>query len=226
MGVESKLKAAKPAANRAEYPNGDRKLYDKDACPSGCDEYVWHLALLFKEGLEGMNASGGAKLPVLYTEIYEKISSDKDLTTLLDRATVCTSSKGEGGIELITAANIHKVKVKEDIITAIDNKLLIVERIITAYFNNYYSNYPPDIDNFISSFNDLKAAIVQKEFFRLLKIYGTKVPATTREPRELSEKEREALDIRNRKPYTDEEREELFAKFKRMAKEEYGIGEG
>lgn len=94
MGKESKLRSSyKPGETRQSYANGDRKFYDRDACPAGMDEYVWQLTLYFEQKLEAFGIQGDAKRPIVYTEIYHKISSDPDLTKLLDPGTIHTSTK-------------------------------------------------------------------------------------------------------------------------------------
>jgi hypothetical protein len=94
VGKESKLKNSyKAGETRQSYSNGDRKLYDRDACPAGTDEYIWQLALYFEQKMEEFGVTGDSKRPIVYTEIYHKVSSDSDLTNLLDRDTIRTSVK-------------------------------------------------------------------------------------------------------------------------------------
>jgi hypothetical protein len=99
MGKESKLRNNyKPGETRREYSNGDRKFYDRDACPAGMDEYVWQLTLYFEHKLEEFGVTGDSKRPIVYTEIYHKISSDQDLTSLLDRDTIHSTSTKESSV--------------------------------------------------------------------------------------------------------------------------------
>jgi hypothetical protein len=90
MGKVSTLKNnSKDTGTRYSYPNGDRKAYEKDSCPPGYDEIIWHLALLYRDCcLElGCQAEG---MPILYTEIY-----DRGLTDLLLGAIIGSGSPAD-----------------------------------------------------------------------------------------------------------------------------------
>jgi hypothetical protein len=175
MGKESKLRGStQPAAK--EYPtyaNGDRKLAEKEnKCPAGCDEYIWNLALYFEQCMQPYGVSW-AKTPVVYTELYEAVQSDPDLTCLLDAGTIYTSGKGEGGKALVTSAT--KASSKEQLVSSM-NKYKLVELVIQEYFASYSSNTAPDITSFILAFTDIKASIIHKEYLKYLVTNGTRVP--------------------------------------------------
>jgi len=81
MGRESKLRNPRPES-RTEYSNGDRKLYDRDKMPDGLDSDIWSLTLLFEQLAEKDGYSVPAR-PIVYTELYNRVSKDPDLSQLL-----------------------------------------------------------------------------------------------------------------------------------------------
>lgn len=215
MGKESRLRN-NPVSTRASYSNGDRKAYDRDACPSGFDEHVWSCALYFEQQLEKLYSVRGPGRPVIYTEIYEKILHDKDLTKLLDPGTIYTSGKGEGGTSRPLVTSGKKIRSKEELVTTIDNKLLLVEVIIDRYFNNYDSNTAPSINDFVAVFKQLKEEIIAEEYVKYLSTNGTRVPVVPQvpQPDKHPRNIREALDIRNTSVYTEAQMAARFADWK------------
>lgn len=154
MGKESRLKKA-PGETRFSYTNGTRKLSDRNAAPSGTDEDVWSLALYFEQ-LSEESGFSGARPPVLYTELYHRLSRDSSLKVILDKDPQAvlystTSGKGVGG-------------------------LTIVQDMMEYYFSNYSSNSKPSIDDFCSyeTFSSIKAAIVSKYHMQLLTMHGSR----------------------------------------------------
>lgn len=132
MGKVSKLKTS---GTRYEYQNGDRKLYDPNAVPKGCDEDVWSLALYFEQRAEEQGWSVEGR-PIIYTVLYGRI--EKNFPELLDKPhepVVHSSFVGEGG-----------------------TPYTIIETMIDNYYSNYISNKPPSINDFCSVeyFDNLK----------------------------------------------------------------------
>jgi len=201
LGKESKLRSGyKPGETRNGYSNGDRKFYDKDACPAGADEYVWSLALYFEQRLEKMDVVSDAKTPVTYTWLYESIQRDPDLTNLLDRDSIHISGiKGEGVLP-VTGSDIHQF-----IVDSID-----------YYFDNYSSNTPPTIYNYCSLLKDIKTILLQNNYFKLLKTSGISVPVITGSPKpdRRNPGVREVLDITVNKVYTEDDIEEAFTNWR------------
>lgn len=209
MGKESRLrKEYQEGETRQSYSNGDRKLYDRDARPAGTDEYVWHLALFFEQRIQEFGVTAQQIRPVLYTELYDKIFSDRDLTRLLDAGTLL-NVKGEGGRPLVTSGT--KVHSREDIVKNVD-LLLFIETMIDHYFSSYYSNQLPSINSFCSSFTSIKEELITTEYYKLLKTTGTKVPVLPVEPQpdRTEEKVREVLDITVRTVYSEKDMREAF----------------
>jgi hypothetical protein len=199
MGKESRLRN-NSVATRQSYSNGDRKFYDKNACPAGADEYVWSLALYFEQRLEDMGVTSDAKTPVVYTWLYEEVARDPDLTSLLDSGTLHISDKGEG-VKPVTGSDIHQFLVDS----------------IDYYFNNYSSNKEPTIYNYCSSFKEIKLLLLQDNYYKLLSTKGTKVPVVTTgtpQPDKRSTEVREVLDITVNRVYTEQDMEKTFTNWR------------
>lgn len=215
MGKESRLKNVKPDnGNRSSYTNGDRKFYDSTAAPAGSDEYVWSLALYFEQRLEPFG--GKSRTPVTYTRLYERVSKDPDLTSLLDHARLPLNT-GEGGKALVTSAT--KVQSKKDIVSN-SNTYLLLEYMIDSYYNTYSSNTLPSIEDFSSYtiFNSIKGQVLEEEYIRILHTSGTKVPVVTTGnplPDKRSPELQEVLDITVNRVYTGDQMEEAFKRFRR-----------
>lgn len=195
MGKESKLRHKyQPGENRQQYSNGDRKLYDKNACPSGCDEEVWHLALYFTELAEshGWSVEG---MPIVYTELYHRVSKDADLTAILNPAIMV----GGGGPTTDTTGT------------------KVIEEMIEYYYDNYSSNKLPSINDFCNynNFSNIKKTITKKKLLDDIFTTGTR-KLVTEHPitaNRRTEEEQETLNITLRS-YTQEELEEKLKKFK------------
>lgn len=195
MGKESKLRHKyQPGENRQQYPNGDRKLYDRNACPSGCDEEVWHLALYFSE-LAELNEWPVEGMPVVYTELYHRVARDPDLTSIVSPAIL-------GGAGRSTT---HTTGTE------------VVEEMIEYYYNNYYSNKQPSINDFCNynNFSSIKKTILKKHYIDYISTTGTRklvkeypIIANRR-----TEEEQEVLNITLRN-YTQGELNEKLKKFR------------
>jgi hypothetical protein len=214
MGKESKLRSGyKPGETRQQYTNGDRKFYDRDAPIAGTDENVWHLMLWFEELLEGYG--GSLKRPIAYTELYHRVSSDPDLTSVLERGTIHTSSKGEGGRPLVTSGK--KVHSKQELVSVVD-KVVLLEYMMYNYFNNYSSNTLPSIDNFCSYniFSSLKEEVLSTAYTKLLSTSSNKIPVMTGipQPDRRDKKTQEVLDITVNRVYTEQDIQEAFTRFR------------
>jgi hypothetical protein len=141
MGKESKLRNRyEPGENRQQYSNGDRKLYEKNACPPGCDEEVWHLALYFTELAEEHKWSVEG-MPIVYTELYHRISKDQDLTAIVNPVILGGAGRN----------------------TTDTTGTKVVEDMIIYYYSNYYSNRAPSINDFCSysNFNNIKSIVTK-----------------------------------------------------------------
>lgn len=66
MPRPSKLREAAERGPREWEPRGtNRKLYDPDACPEGCDPDIWQLALYFQDK-STQNGMEGVSMPAVY----------------------------------------------------------------------------------------------------------------------------------------------------------------
>lgn len=137
LGKESKLRHPEPDnGTRYSYPNGDRKYYDRDACPSGFDEHVWHLVLYFEQ----LSEEAGFKIPgrpVVYTELYHRIQDDPDLNHLIDDSLARTRVN-----------NIYNISLIEDMITTYvndtDNFKVTINDFCSKLIFSYYKSYIHD----------------------------------------------------------------------------------
>lgn len=212
MGKESKLRSNYAnGETRLQYANGDRKFYDKDACPAGADEYVWSLALYFEQRLSNFPVTTGR--PILYTEIYEKISSDRDLTRLLSHATIGMCGKGEG-VPAVTAGTYTLSDYSSSYLNNVNIYDFLIY-IIDYYFNNYYDNKLPSINDFTSKFNSIKSSIIESDYYNHLSTNGTRVPVVPKEPipSRREEKVQKVLDITVNRVYSEQDMREKFSRF-------------
>lgn len=197
MGKQSKLRNPQPDGTRHAYTNGDRKLIDKDKGPAGVDEHVWSLALYFEQLAEenGYNTPGR---PVLYTELYHRVSKDADLSGLLD----VSSNSACCGIAGTTALDI-------------------LEDMIQLYWDREYINISKDSKYSVSDFCSLtvfdyhKHYVVDTKKRQILLTTGSRVTQQEREikPSRKTEEERETAIIKQKK-YSEEELSGKFRKFK------------
>jgi hypothetical protein len=73
LGKPSSLRTNdKPKESRQQYSNGDRKFYDKDACPEGADFDTWSLTLLFEQLAEANKTSLPGRI-IVYTHLRSRI---------------------------------------------------------------------------------------------------------------------------------------------------------
>ena len=202
MGVESKLKT-RETSTRYTYSNGDRKFYDKNACPDGCDSDVWDLTLRFRQGAERHGWTVEDR-PIVYTELYDRIFSDKDLTTLLRPGTIGTT--GNGGRGGTTTVNN-------------DDSLIILEEMIDYYYHNYSSNRKPSVNDFcsIETFMMLKTIIMNKRKLHVL--YSTAVKVVSQVPEAAASRRTDTgnlyVTVRNRDPLPEDVLAAKFDDFRR-----------
>jgi len=161
MGVESKLRSrpGRVTATPRSYDNGDKRMYVKDACPQGCDEYIWHIALYYRDTSSSFGTED-SRLPILYTEIYERVLTDPLLSAILDR------SYSDSRAHVRDTAGIGDTSL-----------VTVLEDMIDYYFNSYYSYKQPSINDFCSStvFEECKAKVLQKYQNNFMKTHGIKV---------------------------------------------------
>ena len=199
MGVESKLRGkadrTRVVSAASSYDNGDRKLINRDQCPSGCDEYVWHLGMYYREQAieRGFDAE---RMPVVYTEIYERVLTDPLLSGMLVSA--------DGG----TIPRVRTRAADTQDIPGV-TPVTIIEDMIDYYFSSYSSNKPPSVDNFCSTtvFEECTAVIVSKHENTYLKTHGIRTVQVLphAKPSRRTPEEDEAARIRFRKPGDEEE---------------------
>lgn len=152
MGKLSKLKSSN--GNRYEYPNGDRKVYDRTKGPDGVNEDIWQLAGYFKDKADKNRWPLAQGVPIIYSVLYERIQKDKILATALDNLpgrVVASSSGIQGTCEVLST---H-----------------ILIDMIDYYYDNYNSDKEPSIDNFcsIEVFSNIRAAIISSYYIKTLK---------------------------------------------------------
>lgn len=198
MGRESRLKNAK-SESRYEHSNGDRKLYDREKPPDGTDPDVWDLALYFEQ-LQEENGYLTDGRPVIYTELYHRISKDPDLSQLLRSDTSLTART--------------RVTVIYD-----------TDESIVSFIKEMIDNYAVMITDSYVSINTFTSKII----FDYLKKYtsdtkkreqlittGIRKPQPEREkkPSRKTEEEKETYRIITR-TYTEDEIQEKFARWKK-----------
>lgn len=198
MGKESKLRrgvvSTQDGGTRYEYTNGQKKLYDKDKMPDGLDSDIWSLVLYFEQ-LAEENGYKTPGRPVVYTELYHRVSKDKDFSGILPESldkpvpdSVYSRSRGTCGI------------------------YSILEDMITHYWDTMYTNTGNDskqcINDFCSTtvFNYIKQFIIDSNNRRELLTTGIRKPQVDREirPSRRTEEEKEVAAIKTRK-YSEEE---------------------
>lgn len=203
MGRESRLKNAKPES-RYEYRNGQRKIFNRDSMPQGLDSDVWDLVLYFEQLAEENQVATPGR-PVMYSELYYRISKDPELSQLLPSDTSLTArTRGTTDID------------------STDDTLDTLRRMIDMYWDSYYyndsNNQQQPINDFISVvvFNYLKKYVVDTKKRNNLITTGIRKPQPEREkkPSRKTEEEKETYRIVT-KTYTEDEIKEKFARWKK-----------
>lgn len=206
MGKPSKLRGDTPIiSSKYSYTNGDRQLYDRNKTPEGLDSDIWELVLLFEQYAE-QNGFSTPGRPIMYTELYHRVSADSDLCELLTSLhTDYTRVRNNGGI---CGIDDHR-----------GNPYNILEDMIHLYWttNNGY-DYNHSINNFcsIEVFNYLKNYIVATIKRELLRTTGDRVVLRERpvKPSRRTEEEKTTFEIIN-VPRTEQETKEKIEHWKR-----------
>lgn len=218
MGKESSLRKSSVEGNRREHTNGDRKLFDPDAAPAGVNEDIWDLAKVFEKGalVLGITLSDG--LPVIYELLYRKISETfpgNPLTNPPGCAIHRYHSTGSTPVLVVRSNKDYRVVDNYNDIV-VDEVVLLTTDIIDYYYNNYYSDIPPNINNFCSNFSNNYSIVIRNNYYTYLKTSGIWVPETDRsvQPDRHPRKVQETLDILVRRVYSEEEMEKRRQKWK------------
>ena len=194
MGKESRIKSQKTTdgSTRYQYSNGDRKLYDRDAPPQGADELVWHLALYFEQRAEKYGWVVQAR-PILYTELYHRVSNDADLSVLLSVG----SNYAYCGIPVVE----------------------VIEAMIDNYYSNYSSNSSPSINDFCNKvtfdyYKDYVTEIIQRNNLITTGTRNAQVERPVQPPRRTEEESEEAKIKFGRRDLTDEDYKRKFSQWR------------
>lgn len=210
MGKESKLRNRKPES-RYNHANGDRKLYDRDAMPDGLDSDIWNFTLYFEQLAE----DDGYKIPgrpIVYTELYSRVSKDPDLCLLLRSDDVQYTHARTTGICGIIP--------DETTVTGIQTLILnIIAGMILNYWNiNNGFDYGHNINDFCSVvvFDYLKKYVTDSIKRDNLRKTGIRVPLTDKgvKPSRKTEEQKQTYEILNR-PRTEEESKGKIEHWKR-----------
>jgi hypothetical protein len=199
VGKESRLRNPKPVS-RTEYANGDRKLYDRDAMPSGTDSDIWDLALYFEQAQEkeGLDTDGR---PIIYTELYHRVSKDPDLTQLLRTDTSLTA----------------RPRVTDGIYGTDDKIVAFIKSMIDTYFLLNTSDYI-NVHEFTSKskFEYIKKYLEETYKREQLITTGIRIRQQDTEvkPSRRSEEEKETFQIMHR-PRSEEESRSRIASWKK-----------
>jgi hypothetical protein len=195
MGKESRLRNPKPDGTRYAYTNGDRKLYDRDAMPDGLDSDIWSLTLLFEQYAE-TNSFTTPGRPIIYTELYNRVSKDDFFSELLRKDTSLSTRTRD--------TVVHRYSVLED----------------TVHYYWTTSNsfdYEHSINDYcsITVFNYCKDQVLSSIKRQELITTGTHIPQVEKEikPSRRTEEEKKLYDILN-KPRTEEEIKEKLEHWK------------
>jgi hypothetical protein len=218
MGKPSKIKSPfKDTGTRFSYPNGDRKLYDRDKKPDGLDSDIWNLVLYFGQLAETYGYPAPAR-PVMYTELYHRIMEDKDFSGIL----VSGLDKPGSGVLFTGKCSICGIDCTLLGFTSIDSFIAyILTSMIELYWttnNDYDYNY--SINDFcsITIFNYLKDYVVDSLKRRILISTGIRTVEEDRpvkpSKKTVEEKEIASIKLRKHGQYTEEELKEKFRDFK------------
>jgi len=191
MGKESKLRNAKTESKYA-YKNGDRKLYDRDAVPDGLDSDIWSLAIYFEDKAEKYGCLTPGR-PIVYTELYNRISKDSELSKLLR----------SGGVQYAGAHTDGSTGGMED--TTI---ISIIESMIDFFFDSGIYDYDRHtLNNFVAriNFDYIRDYVIDGLKLEIIKKTSVFTAQEEREvkPSRRTEEEKEAYRIKNA-PRTEE----------------------
>lgn len=227
MGKESSLRKSSVEGNRREHANGDRKLFDKDAPPTGVNEEVWDLGILFEKELVAFGITGSARLPILYTMIYHAIHENfpgNPLTNAVSSGTHTYHSTGGPGIPGVTHIVVNSGSSYKVIAAYSD---MCIEEVVDtmsccihSYFSNYYSDIPPSVDDFYRGFSNTAAIVLKNNYYTYLKTNGTRTEQTGLSiysaTRKVSrEKVLEPLDNEPWEVYSESQMQEVMGKWRR-----------
>lgn len=203
MGKESKLRNAK-TESKYTYKNGDRKLYDRDAVPDGLDSDIWSLAIFFEDKAEKYGCLTPGR-PIVYTELYNRISKDSDLVKLLRSGDVQYAGARDtggstGGMEDTTIISI-------------------IEEMIHFFFDSGIYDYDNHtLNDFVAriNFDYIKRYVIDGRKFKIIKETSVFTEQEERQvkPSRKTEEEKEAYRIKNA-PRTEELTKEKIEHWKR-----------
>jgi hypothetical protein len=218
MGKPSKIKSPfKDTGTRFSYPNGDRKLYERDKKPDGLDSDVWDLVLYFGQLAETYGYPDPAR-PVLYTELYHRIMQDKDFSGIL------ASGLDKPGMSVLPTGTTLTCGIDCTLLgyTSVDNFIVyILLTMIELYWttNNNY-DYDYSINDFcsITTFNYLKDYVIDTIKRNILISTGIRIVEEDRPVKSsrktVEEKEIASIKLRKHGQYTEEELKEKFRDFR------------
>jgi len=199
MGKESKLKNAK-AESRYAYTNGDRKLYDRDAVPDGLDSDIWSLAIYFEQRAEDYGCLTPGR-PIVYTELYNRISKDSVLFSLLRQPSDASLYAGARytGIDDTTVISI-------------------LQEMIDYFFDSGIYDYDNHtLNTFVAriNFDYIRDYMIDGRKLKIIKDTYEFVPQQSREvkPSRRTEEEKNIYNIKNI-PRTEEETKEKIEHWK------------
>ena len=188
MGKGSNLRSRE----KTWEPNGNgRTLYDKDAVPEGCDANIWHLSLYFAQKCDEnlVTATTTNGIPVIYETLRNRL----------------------------TNYDVGAIRAHARYHTIGSNWVLIVEKMIDSYFDNYYYPDSNNINVFCDNVNFdyyVKRVIATLEREQLLST-GKRVvqPDTEIKPSKRTDEEKETARILQRR-YTEEELKSKMEEYK------------
>jgi len=194
MGKESRLRNPQKTS-RYNHTNGDRKLYDRDAMPEGLDSDVWHLTLYFEDIAEKYGCLTPGR-PIVYTELYNRISKDSELSKLLRS-------------EDAQYTRTHDT----------DGITSVLEEMIDYFFHSGiydYDNYVINTFTARINFDYIRDYVLETNRFKVLINTGKRVVQPDREikPSRKTEEEKIEFEILTR-DYSEEELKEKLEYWKR-----------
>lgn len=202
MGRESKLRNNSKPESKYAHSNGDRKLYDRDAMPEGLDSDIWDLTLHFEQRAENYGVLTPGR-PIVYTELYNRISKDPDLSKLLR----------SGGVQY---AGAHTDGSTDDTIVS------ILKEMIDIFFDCGMYDYDKHMINTFTArinFDYIKRDVIDSRKIKILKETTELVSQQDREikPSRRSEEQKVTYKIMNA-PRTEDETKEKIEHWKSLSR--------